>query len=70
VRRNADAAGTLTIDEIAARYAAALGHSIGVPDLTRNSYVDWTKHRPMTKNEAAGASRCCLVPRLERAPCR
>lgn len=48
---------TLTIDEIAGYYAAALGRPVDVPDLTPDSFVDWlTKHTQMTKMEAAGTA--------------
>lgn len=57
---------TLTIDEIAAHYAAALGRPVDVPDLTPDSYVDWlTKHTPMTKIEAAGTA-AVLAPFADR----
>ena len=57
---------TLTIDEIAGYYAAALGRPVDVPDLTPDSYVDWlTKHTPMTKMEAAGTA-AILTPFADR----
>lgn len=57
---------TLTIDEIADRYASALGRPITVPDLTPERYTDWlTQHTPMTKQEAAGAT-ATLMPFADR----
>lgn len=44
---------TLTIDQIAGYYAAALDCPVEVPNLTPDSYVEWlTKHTPMKKTEA------------------
>jgi NAD(P)H dehydrogenase (quinone) len=57
---------TLTIDEIAAHYAAALDRPVDVPDLTPDSYVEWLIRRtPMTKMEAAGTA-AVLMPFADR----
>ncbi|WP_439029071.1 NAD(P)H-binding protein [Gordonia terrae] len=57
---------TLTIDEIAVRYAAGLGRPIDVLDLTPDSYVDWlTKNTPMSKTAAAGVA-ATLMPFADR----
>jgi NAD(P)H dehydrogenase (quinone) len=57
---------TLSMDEIAGRYAAALGRPIDVPNLTPDRYVDWlTEHTPMTKTEAEGTA-ATLMPFADR----
>lgn len=57
---------TLTIEQIAGHYAAALGSPVEVPDLTPESYVDWlTEHTPMTNEQAQGTS-AILTPFADR----
>ena len=57
---------TLTIDQIADHYAAALDCQIDVPDLTPDSYADWlTEHTPMTKMEAE-VTTAILMPFADR----
>lgn len=57
---------TLTIDQIAGHYAAALGRPVDVPDLTPESYVEWlTEHTPMTKEEA-DVTTATLMPFADR----
>lgn len=57
---------TLTIEQIADHYAAALGRPIDVPDLTPDSYTDWlTEHTPVTKMEAE-VTTATLMPFADR----
>jgi NAD(P)H dehydrogenase (quinone) len=57
---------TLTIDQIASHYAAALDCPVNVPDLTPESYADWlTEHTPMTKMEAE-VTTATLMPFADR----